>query len=66
MLSLQMTGQKDTRQGECKTCPHPWKLLSLTSETPMNREVQENGEGGEGKLKKLLLLKHGLFLSYQL
>lgn len=30
----------------------------------MNREVQENGEGGEGKLKKLLLLKHGLFLSY--
>lgn len=33
----------------------------------MNREVQENGEGGEeGKLKKLLLLKHGLFLSYQL
>ena len=29
----------------------------------MNREVQENGEGGEGKLKKLLLLKHGLFLS---
>ena len=32
----------------------------------MNREVQENGEGGEGKLKKLLLLKHGLFLSYEL
>jgi len=52
--------------GEGKFCPHPWKLLSLTSETPMNREVQENGEGGEGKLKKLLLLKHGLFLSYQL
>jgi len=52
--------------GEGKTCPHPWKLLSITSETPMNREVQENGEGGEGKLKKLLLLKHGLFLSYQL
>ena len=41
-------------------------LVKQVQETPMNREVQENGEGGEGKLKKLLLLKHGLFLSYQL
>ena len=31
-------------------------MLSLTSETPMNREVQENGEGGEGGCVKFSLV----------
>lgn len=40
-------------KGEGKDCPHPLKLPSPTSATPMNREVQRKGEGGEGGMIKL-------------
>lgn len=35
--------------GESKIHPHPFRLLSPTPAMPMNREVEEKSESGEGR-----------------
>lgn len=35
--------------GESKIYPHPFRLLSPTPAMPMNREVEEKSESGEGR-----------------
>ena len=42
--------------GEGKICPHPFYLPSLTHVMPMNRAVREVSEGGEGNIKKIVLV----------
>lgn len=35
--------------GESKIYPHPFRLLSPTPAMPLNREVEEKSESGEGR-----------------
>ena len=41
--------------GESKIYPHPFRLLSPTPAMPMNREVEEKSESGEGRNANLKL-----------
>ena len=48
--------------GESKIYPHPFRLLSPTPAMPMNREVEEKSESGEGRNANLKTERVKLFL----
>ena len=47
--------------GESKIYPHPFRLLSPTPAMPMNREVEEKSESGEGRNADLKRKKPNYF-----
>lgn len=47
--------------GESKIYPHPFRLLSPTPAMPMNREVEEKSESGEGRNANLKRKKPNYF-----
>lgn len=46
---------------ESKIYPHPFRLLSPTPAMPMNREVEEKSESGEGRNANLKRKKPNYF-----
>lgn len=52
--------------GESKIYPHPFRLLSPTPVMPMNREVEEKSESGEGRNANLKTERVKLFSGHYL
>lgn len=52
--------------GESKIYPHPFQLLSPTPAMPMNREVKEKSESGEGRNANLKTERAKLFSGHYL
>lgn len=52
--------------GESKIYPHPFRLLSPTPAMPMNREVEEKSESGEGRNANLKTERVKLFSGHYL
>lgn len=47
--------------GESKIYPHPFRLLSPSPAMPLNREVEEKSESGEGRKSNLKRKKPNYF-----